>query len=85
MLADNFGVTHFASTLAIITVPMAVAKAGSPLLGAWLSDWRFLVISGCMALVGAAALMPLVLTERLPLASPAAYQSNNAMGTLQDN
>jgi predicted MFS family arabinose efflux permease len=67
ILADTFGVTHFASALAVITVPMAVAKAGSPLLGAWLSDWRFLVISGCVALVGAVALLPLVRTERKPL------------------
>jgi predicted MFS family arabinose efflux permease len=67
MLADNFGVTHFASALAVITVPMAMAKAGSPLLGAWLSDWRFLVISGCVALVGAVALLPMVRAERLPL------------------
>jgi predicted MFS family arabinose efflux permease len=65
ILADNFGVTHFASALAVITVPMAVAKAGSPLLGAWLSDWRFLVISGCVALVGAVALLPLVHADHM--------------------
>lgn len=60
ILADTFGVTHFASVLAAITVPMALAKAGSPLLGAWLGDWRFLVVCGVLAMVAAAALLPLL-------------------------
>jgi MFS family permease len=75
ILADSFGVTHFASALAVITVPMAVAKAGLPLLGAWLSDWRFLVISGCVALVGTVALLPLVRAERLPSSTDRTHPS----------
>ncbi|AZG47751.1 MFS transporter [Gordonia insulae] len=60
ILADNFGVAHFATVLAAITVPMAFARAGSPLLGAWLGDWRFLVGCGVVALVAAIALLPLI-------------------------
>lgn len=60
ILADNFGVTHFASVLAAITIPTALARAGSPLLGAWLADWRFLVVSGSLALIAAVALLPLI-------------------------
>jgi len=60
ILADSFGVVHFASVLAAITVPMAIARAGLPLLGAWLGDWRFLVLCGALALVAAAVLLPLV-------------------------
>jgi predicted MFS family arabinose efflux permease len=60
ILADSFGVAHFASVLAAITVPMAIARAGMPLLGAWLGDWRFLMICGALALVGALALLPMV-------------------------
>ncbi|KAA0081801.1 MFS transporter [Mycolicibacterium sp. P9-64] len=60
ILADSFGVAHFASVLAAITVPMAIARAGMPLLAAWLGDWRFLMICGALALVGALALLPLV-------------------------
>ncbi|MCV7134592.1 MFS transporter [Mycobacterium hodleri] len=60
ILADTFGVAHFASVLAAITVPMALARAGMPLFGAWLADWRFLVICGALALVAALALLPMV-------------------------
>ncbi len=59
IVADNFGVAHFASVLAVITVPMAVARAASPLMGAWLGDWRFLVICGAGAVVASIALIPL--------------------------
>ncbi|WOC11447.1 hypothetical protein MP11Mi_05150 [Gordonia sp. MP11Mi] len=59
MVADLFGVAHFASVLAAISVPMALARAGSPLVGAWLGDWRFLAVSGVVALAGAAVLVPL--------------------------
>lgn len=60
ILADSFGVAHFASVLAAITVPMAIARAAMPLLAAWLGDWRFLMICGGLALVGALALLPMV-------------------------
>ena len=59
IVADSFGVARFASVLAMISVPMALARAGSPLVGAWLGDWRFLVVSGLVALIGAVALVPL--------------------------
>ncbi|MBB5161202.1 MFS transporter [Mycobacterium sp. AZCC_0083] len=70
ILADSFGVAHFASVLAAITVPMAIARAGMPLLGAWLGDWRFLMICGALALIGALALLPLV---RVPPVEAAAF------------
>ena len=60
ILADSFGVLHFASVLAAITVPMAIARAGMPLLATWLGDWRFLVICGALAFIASAALLPLV-------------------------
>ncbi|MBT2270828.1 MFS transporter [Rhodococcus qingshengii] len=60
ILADNFGVTHFASVLAAMIIPTALARAGSPLLGAWLADWRFLMVCGVLALVAAVALLPLL-------------------------
>lgn len=59
IVADHFGVVHFASVLAAITVPMALARAGAPLFAAWLGDWRFLVIGGTVALIGSVALIPL--------------------------
>jgi hypothetical protein len=60
ILADTFGVAHFASVLAVMTVPIAIARAGMPVFGAWLADWRFLVISGVLALIAAVALLPLM-------------------------
>lgn len=63
IIADNFGVAHFASVLAAITVPMALARAASPLMGAALGDWRFLVICGGAALIAAAALIPVLRVE----------------------
>ncbi|MFF0815064.1 MFS transporter [Rhodococcus sp. NPDC003318] len=59
ILADSFGVAHFASVLASITVPMALARAGLPLIATWLGDWRFLVMCGVVALCGALAMLPL--------------------------
>lgn len=59
ILADSFGVAHFASVLAAISVPMALARAVLPLVSTWLADWRFLVMCGSVALIGALALLPL--------------------------
>jgi predicted MFS family arabinose efflux permease len=70
ILADSFGVAHFASVLAAITVPMAIARAGMPLLGAWLGDWRFLMICGTLALIGALALLPMVRVRPMEAAAP---------------
>ena len=70
IIADNFGVAHFASVLAAITVPMALARAASPLMGAWLGDWRFLVICGASALVASAALLPLLRGATVSADSP---------------
>lgn len=66
LVASGFGVAHFATVLAAITVPMALARAGTPILAAWLGDWRFLVGSGVIALVGALALIPLSREQRMP-------------------
>ncbi|MGE0216888.1 MFS transporter [Mycolicibacterium sp.] len=60
ILANSFGVAHFASVLAVMTVPIALARAGMPVFAAWLSDWRFLVICGVLSLIAALALLPLV-------------------------
>ncbi|WP_458318803.1 MFS transporter [Mycolicibacterium brisbanense] len=59
LVATSFGVAHFATVLAAITVPMALARAGTPIVAAWLGDWRFLIGSGAIALAGALALIPL--------------------------
>lgn len=69
ILADSFGVAHFASVLAAITVPMAIARAGMPLLAAWLGDWRFLMICAALALVGALALVPMVRVRPMTVAA----------------
>lgn len=59
IVADTFGVSSFASIVAMMTVPLAVSRAGGPLLAAWLADWRFLVVTGAAVLLSAAALVPL--------------------------
>jgi predicted MFS family arabinose efflux permease len=66
ILADAFGAAQFASIMAAITVPMALARAGAPLGAAWLSDWRFLVLAGLASLGAALALLPLTLTKGRP-------------------
>ncbi|MFE3280121.1 MFS transporter [Nocardia sp. NPDC059239] len=57
IVADTFGVARFASIVAVMTVPIALSRAGAPLAAAWLSDWRFLVVMGVLALVAALALL----------------------------
>ncbi|WP_232839953.1 MULTISPECIES: MFS transporter [Nocardia] len=64
IVADTFGVARFASILAVMTVPIALSRAGAPLAAAWLSDWRFLLLVGAAALLAAAALVPLSLPGR---------------------
>lgn len=64
ILADSFGVAHFASVLALMTVPIALARAGMPVFAAWLADWRFLAICGVLALIATLALLPLVGNSR---------------------
>ncbi|WP_083884017.1 MFS transporter [Nocardia higoensis] len=59
IVADAFGVARFASILAVMTVPIALSRAGAPLAAAWLADWRFLVLMGVGTLLAAAALVPL--------------------------
>jgi predicted MFS family arabinose efflux permease len=70
ILADTFGAAHFASVLAVLTVPIALARASMPVVAAWLADWRFLTVSGVLALVAAAALLPLRANRRVPQPSP---------------
>ncbi|CCW10607.1 transporter, major facilitator family protein [Rhodococcus aetherivorans] len=64
MLADSFGILHFASVLAVVSVPLALARAGLPLVATWLGDWRFLVMCGVLTLVGVAALLPILADDR---------------------
>ncbi|WP_278265777.1 MFS transporter [Nocardia sp. AG03] len=59
IVADNFGVPQFAGILAVMTVPIALSRAGAPLAATWLGDWRFLVAVGVAALLAAVALIPL--------------------------
>lgn len=66
VLADTFGTLQFASVLAVLTVPIATARAFSPLVAAWLDDGRFLVLFGVLSLVAAAAMVP---AARRPRAS----------------
>ncbi|MCD9591203.1 MFS transporter [Streptomyces sp. 8ZJF_21] len=60
VVAGTFGVTRFASIMAITAVPMAFARAGTPLVAAWLENWRFLILLGSVTAVAAVALVPLV-------------------------
>lgn len=59
IVADAFGVAQFASIVAVMTVPTALARAGAPLLGTWLGDSRFLLVMGLAGVVATAALVPL--------------------------
>lgn len=59
IVADTFGVAQFASIIAVMTVPTALARAGAPLVGTWLGDGRFLVVAGLAGLAATAALVPL--------------------------
>ncbi|MFD8089305.1 MFS transporter [Streptomyces malaysiensis] len=60
VVAGTFGVTRFASIMAITAVPIAFARAGTPLVAAWLENWRFLILLGSVTAVAAVALVPLV-------------------------
>ncbi|BBB02051.1 putative major facilitator superfamily MFS_1 [Actinacidiphila reveromycinica] len=71
VVAGTFGVTRFASIMAVTAVPMALARAGTPLVAAWLEDWRFLVLLGSVTAVAAVALLPLVRYQHRPAEGPA--------------
>ncbi|WP_067657789.1 MFS transporter [Nocardia harenae] len=58
IVADTFGVARFGSILALMAVPTALSRAGTPLAAAWLADWRFLVLLGAACLLAALALLP---------------------------
>lgn len=60
IVADTFGVARFASIFALMTVPMAISRAGTPLLAASLQDWRFIVVLGGAAVFSAVALVPVI-------------------------
>jgi MFS family permease len=64
IVADTFGVARFASIFAVMTVPMALSRAGTPLLTAELTDWRFLVVLGAAAVFSALALIPVIGSRR---------------------
>ncbi|MEV0248918.1 MFS transporter [Nocardia sp. NPDC050712] len=72
IVADSFGVARFAGIAALMTVPIALSRAGAPLAAAWLRDWRFLVIMGAAALLAALALVPLARFRRALLPDAAA-------------
>ncbi len=75
IVADIFGVTAFASIVGLTNVPMAFSRAGAPLLGTWLGDWRFLTLSGLACLLAAAALSPLIRATR-PRPAPVLEECN---------
>ncbi|MFC8528123.1 MFS transporter [Nocardia sp. NPDC057227] len=58
IVAETFGVARFGSILALMTVPIALSRAGTPLAAAWIGDWRFLVLLGAACLLAALALLP---------------------------
>lgn len=58
VLADTFGTLQFATVLAVLAVPIATARAFSPLIAAWLDEGRFLVLFGVLSLAAAAAMVP---------------------------
>jgi predicted MFS family arabinose efflux permease len=64
IVADTFGITRFASIIAVTTIPIALSRSGAPLLAAWLADWRFLIVLGTATLLAAAALVPLIGREQ---------------------
>lgn len=64
IVADAFGVARFAGIFAAMTVPMALSRAGAPLLAAELGDARFLVVIGVAALFSALALVPIAGARR---------------------
>lgn len=71
IVADTFGVARFASIIAISTIPIALSRAGSPLVAAWLADSRFLVVTGIASLLAALALVPLIRRARVAVPAPA--------------
>lgn len=60
IVADTFGVARFASIFAVMAIPMAAARAGTPLLGAGFGNGTFLFVLGAAALLSALALLPLL-------------------------
>jgi predicted MFS family arabinose efflux permease len=60
IVADTFGVARFASILALMTVPMALSRAGTPLLATAVGGDRFLVAIGAAAVCSALLLIPVV-------------------------
>ncbi|WP_067702019.1 MFS transporter [Nocardia jejuensis] len=70
IVAGAFGVARFASIIAVMTVPIALSRAGTPLAAAWLSDWRFLVLTGTASLIAASALVPVARTSGAVAVAP---------------
>ena len=64
IVAGTFGVVRFASIFALMTVPMAVSRAGTPLLASMVGNGRFLYVIGAAAAVSAALLIPMVRAGR---------------------
>lgn len=64
LVAAEFGALQFGSILAAMTVLVSISRAGSPLVGSFLTDWRMVTLSGLLSLVAAALLVPVVVRQR---------------------
>lgn len=58
VLNQTFGALQFASIMAVLTIPLALSRAASPVLASLLTDGLFLLAFGAASLVAAAALVP---------------------------
>ena len=64
IVADRFGVARFAGIFALMTVPMALSRAGAPLLASTRGGGEFLVGLGVAALLSSVLLVPAVRAVR---------------------
>ncbi len=83
IVADVFGVARFASIFAMMTVPMALSRAGTPLLAAGLDGTVFLFGIGSAAVFSAVALVPVIRVGRRTAApdAPDALGATGGAGT----
>ena len=64
VVADSFGTTEFATIMAVLAIPMALARASCPLLATWIGDGRFLVVFGAVSMLAAVVLVPVARRAR---------------------
>lgn len=60
IVADSFGVLNIATILAWMNLPIALSRAGTPLVASALHDWRFLLLMGVLCLLSAGLLAPII-------------------------